>query len=70
MSGVSKIVDFHQDEEKNWVAELSCGHQQHVRHKPPFIERPWVLTQEGRTSKLGHPVRCAECSLQCKTTVD
>jgi hypothetical protein len=70
MSGVSKIVDFHQDEEKNWVAELCCGHQQHVRHKPPFIERPWVLTQEGRANKLGHAMRCGECSLQSKTTAD
>jgi hypothetical protein len=28
-------VGYHQDEEQNWVAELSCGHQQHVRHRPP-----------------------------------
>ena len=67
-AGVSKIVGFHQDEETNWVAELSCGHQQHVRHRPPFTERPWGLTQEGRASKLGHEVHCAERSSPCKTT--
>jgi hypothetical protein len=61
MSGPSNIVGFHQDEVRDWVAELSCGHQQHVRHRPPFTERPWVLTQEGRASMLGHDVPCVEC---------
>ncbi len=57
----STIVGYHQDVEKNWVAELSCGHQQHVRHRPPFLERPWVLTETGRAGKIGHAVVCAEC---------
>ena len=26
-----RIVGFHQDEEAHWVAELECGHNQHVR---------------------------------------
>ena len=30
-----KIVDFHLDEDCEWVAELECGHQQQVRHNPP-----------------------------------
>ena len=29
------IVGFHLDEENHWVAELACGHGQHVRHDPP-----------------------------------
>ena len=29
-----KIVGFHLDENLDWVAELECGHQQHVR--PPL----------------------------------
>jgi uncharacterized protein (DUF488 family) len=58
----STIVGYHQDEEKNWVAELSCGHRQHVRHRPPFIERPWVLTETGRAGKIGHAIACAECA--------
>jgi hypothetical protein len=58
----SSIVGYHQDEEKHWVAELSCGHQQHVRHQPPFSERPWVLTEAGRAAKIGHPILCAECA--------
>src|SRR5262245_30760379 len=63
----STIVGYHLDEEKNWVAELSCGHQQHVRHRPPLIERPWVETEAGRVGKIGHPVVCAECARANKT---
>ena len=43
-----KIQGFHVDGEGHWVADLACGHQQHVRHEPPWMERPWVLTPEGR----------------------
>jgi hypothetical protein len=35
-----KIIGFHQDEEQDWVADLECGHQQHVRHTPPWLNRP------------------------------
>jgi hypothetical protein len=31
-----KIVDFHLDEDLDWVAELECGHPRQVRHKPPW----------------------------------
>lgn len=42
------IVGFHLDEENHWVAELACGHGQHVRHDPPWQNRPWVMTESGR----------------------
>jgi hypothetical protein len=29
-----KIVDYHLDECFDWVADLECGHQQHVRRNP------------------------------------
>jgi hypothetical protein len=59
--GVSRIVGYRRDEEKNWIADLSCGHSQHVRHRPPFSERPWVLTESGRASRLGHAIDCGQC---------
>jgi uncharacterized protein DUF3565 len=31
-----RIVGYHQDDERHWVAELECGHAQHVRHDPPW----------------------------------
>jgi uncharacterized protein (DUF488 family) len=64
----STIVGYHQDAEKHWVAELSCGHQQHVRHRPPFVERPWVLSKAGRAAKLAHAILCAECAREARTT--
>ena len=41
-----KIVGFHQDDQSNWVADLECGHTQHVRHNPPWMNRLWVMTDE------------------------
>lgn len=58
-----KITGFHLDEESDWVAELECHHGQHVRHKPPFINRPWVVTLEGRNNKLGDTLKCLKCDL-------
>lgn len=55
------ITGFHLDEENHWVAELACGHFQHVRHNPPWTMRPWVLTGEGRTSMLGFRLNCRKC---------
>jgi len=40
------IVGYHLDDEGHWVAELACGHGQHVRHDPPWQVRPWVTTPE------------------------
>jgi len=55
------IIGYHKDDENDWVAELLCGHFQHVRHKPPFINRPWVITELGRNSMLGHELNCKKC---------
>jgi hypothetical protein len=56
-----RIVGFHLDEVGDWVADLECGHSQHVRHNPPWINRPWVVTEEGRTAVLGQYLNCTEC---------
>lgn len=55
------IVGFHQDDAADWVAELACGHGQHMRHTPPWQERPWVMTEEGRHAKIGARIECARC---------
>ena len=56
-----KIIGFHQDEQQHWVADLECGHTQHVRHDPPWMVRPWVTTPEGRESFLGFELDCRKC---------
>lgn len=55
------IVGYHQDDEGHWVAELRCGHGQHVRHDPPWQVREWVTTPEGRASRLGVELNCVRC---------
>lgn len=55
------ITGFHQDEAGAWVAELSCLHGQHIRHRPPFQDRPWVLTVAGRQGHVGTGIICPLC---------
>ena len=55
------IVGYHRDEHDDWVAELDCGHFQHVRHDPPWTNRPWTLTPEGRAGALGRVLACRKC---------
>lgn len=55
------IIGYDQDELGDWRAILACGHRQHVRHNPPFVNRPWVLTEEGRRRFLGAPLDCVRC---------
>jgi hypothetical protein len=55
------IVGYHRDEHQDWVAELECGHGQHVRHRPPFQMRPWTLTAKGRAERLGTILDCVIC---------
>lgn len=55
------IAGYHKDRKKDWVAELACGHTQHVRHNPPWQVRPWVVTAEGRQAYIGHKLDCKKC---------
>jgi hypothetical protein len=56
-----RIIGFHLDDEGDWVADLECGHTQHVRHDPPWQVREWVVTEEGRTGRLGTILQCRRC---------
>ena len=58
------IIGYHKDAEDHWVAELGCGHNQHVRHHPPMVSRPWVETESGRQSMLGYALTCKKCEAQ------
>ena len=55
------ITGFRLDDHGDWTALLSCGHAQHVRHTPPFTNRPWVTTASGRDSRRGEPLPCVRC---------
>ena len=55
------IVGFSLDEAGDWVADLDCGHGQHARHRPPFVSRPWVVSEAGRAAMLGAELDCVCC---------
>ncbi len=57
----SRIIGFHTDDEGHWVAQLACGHNQHVRHDPPLVRRVWVQSSDGRSSMLGISLGCKKC---------
>ncbi|MGB1199769.1 MAG: DUF3565 domain-containing protein [Thalassotalea sp.] len=57
------IIGYTKDDEDHWVAKLQCGHNQHVRHQPPFILRPWVVSKAGRSSMFGYKLPCKKCDL-------
>jgi tellurite methyltransferase len=59
----SPIRAFHRDEEGHWVADLACGHSQHVRHRPPMEVREWVLTEAGRGGRIGASLPCRLCRM-------
>ena len=56
-----RMIGFHQDDEGHWVADLECGHTQHVRHDPPWQTRPGVLSEETRRQYLGVSLDCVIC---------
>lgn len=43
------------------VADLDCLHGRHVRHNPPFDDRPWTQTEEGRAQMMGREMNCVRC---------
>ena len=55
------MTGFHQDDAGDWVAELECGHNQHVRHTPPFQVREWVVDDAARRARIGAPLDCPLC---------
>lgn len=57
------IQDYCLDDEQHWVARLACGHNQHVRHQPPWVNRQWVTTASGREQMKGTLLNCKKCDL-------
>lgn len=55
------IAGWQVDPAGDWVAELDCKHRQHVRHQPPWQERPWVLDAAARAERVGQLIECAAC---------
>jgi hypothetical protein len=60
----SLLLDFRQDEHGHWVAVLSCGHTQHLRHQPPWQSRAWVMDAEQRQARIGKGFICGWCTTE------
>ncbi len=58
----STVIGFHLDDDQHWVAELSCGHTQHLRHQQPWQTRAWVLDPAQRLEKIGQPFARGWCA--------
>lgn len=58
-----RIGGFHADDEEDWAAVLARDHRHHVRHRPPFRIRRWVLDPEGRAGRIGTCSSCPLCEL-------
>ncbi len=58
---MQSIVRYHLDDEGAWVAVLGCGHGQHLRHDPPWMNCEWVTTEQGRASMIGFQLDCKKC---------
>lgn len=56
------ITGYHLDDAGHWVAQLACGHNQHVRHDPPLVRREWVQSVDGRNSMIGFKLCCRKCT--------
>ena len=56
-----RIVGFVADDVGDWVALLDCLHRQHVRHRPPFHNAPWVEEAAGRADHVGRELACPLC---------
>lgn len=61
MAATTTIAGFRLDAAGDWIAELACGHTQHVRHRPPWENRAWTQTEEGRAARLGARIDCPLC---------
>lgn len=57
-----RVLGFRRDEAGDWMAVLECGHTRHVRHRPPWRGRVWVLSEEGRRDMLSTVLGCARCA--------
>jgi tellurite methyltransferase len=55
------MTGFHLDEDGDWVAELSCLHSQHIRHRPPFWNAAWIEDEAERHARVGQLLDCPLC---------
>ena len=61
---MEKITGLHLNEDNHWVADLSFGHTQHVRHNPPWQQREWVFSDNRRNDFIGFELEYKSCKYE------
>jgi hypothetical protein len=64
-----EITGLRQHDRGQWMAELTCGHARHVRHRRPFEDRAWLLTEVGRDGRVGTPIGCGDCDREGRDAI-
>ncbi|MEX1366886.1 MAG: DUF3565 domain-containing protein [Nannocystaceae bacterium] len=58
---VRRMVGVARDDGATVVVSLDCGHQRHVRHRPPLHEHPWVVDDAQCRERIGGQLECFAC---------
>jgi len=56
-----RVTGFHKDRVGDWAADLECGHTRHIRHQPPWANRPWLESKSGTEKFIGTEMECKTC---------
>ncbi len=44
------------------IVRLECGHDRHVRERPPLSSHPWVLDDAACEARVGATIECLRCA--------
>jgi len=61
MMSAQELSSWRSSKAGDWVAELSCLHNQHMPHRPPFEDRSWVTDTPMREARIGSSIDCPLC---------
>ncbi len=59
---VRNIESWRRESAQAVIVRLGCGHQRHVRHRPPLDMHPWVPDDAGCAARVGEPIECVACA--------
>jgi tellurite methyltransferase len=48
------------------VLRLDCGHDRHVRHRPPLSSHVWVMDDATCEVRVGESIECLRCGRPVK----
>ncbi|MEM7159824.1 MAG: DUF3565 domain-containing protein [Myxococcota bacterium] len=62
-SGVPRVIEgFTRESEDAVVLHLHCGHDRHVRHRPPMEVHEWATDDDRCRERVGQSIECLRCT--------